>query len=208
MGLLINPQEIIDALREENKDLYRDIHAISVRVAEMERLLKQACSMLTHQEDAILTLQKDIKKEIVSSPSYVNQVSALETFPKETIASSQRSVASPPKAEIRNFQKQTLYYGPPNADGFTRGFELRTRTDPKALYAVDTTSPTTAVYYPMPERFVRFRDNANTLLYPLCEVNGDILGSQGFTLEKSDLGELKLDNESWIVTKKCIVNCK
>lgn len=208
MGLLINPQEIIEALREENKNLYRDVHAISVRVVEMERLLKQACSMLAHQETAIITLKNEINEAVNLSPMSVNQVTNTETFPKKTVESSQISVADSKMEEARLFQGQTLYYGPPNADGFTKGFELRTRTDPKALYAVETTSPTTALYYPMPERFVRFRDNANTLLYPLCEVEGDILESQGFTLEKSDSGELKLENESWIVTKKCVINCK
>lgn len=208
MGLLINPQEIIEALREENKDLYRDVHAISVRVVEMERLLKQACSMLTHQENVIAMLQKDINQALNSSTMSVNHVTTAETSPKKTAESPQISVADSKREEASHFQGQTLYYGPPNADGFTKGFELRTRTDPKALYAVETTSPTTALYYPMPERFVRFRDNANTFLYPLCEVEGDILESQGFSLEKTSSGELKLESESWIVTKKCVVTCK
>ena len=99
------------------------------------------------------------------------------------------------------------YCGQPDGNGFDNA-SITEEKGIRSLYEIRKTDDTHAVFLPLEDKLSRFRNNATSLLLPVCEIIGDISECPTFSIQSEDYGLLELEDMNyWKVIKKCIINC-
>lgn len=156
------------------------------------RLKEQEC-ISTSSDDGVDRMQKQ-SWGMLQVENDTKNVSSEVSFAEENNAS-------------EPFSSQIRYCGQPAGCGF----EIDDITEEKgirSLYVIELIDGNTALYYPLEEKIVRFKNSLTSLFMPVCDIDTDLLDCESFEVEKENYGILTLEDGSyWKVVKKCLVTC-
>lgn len=208
MGIFNNMEELQKILEEfdrKNLQRYEDLMKI---LSSMNDCIIESFKRLDELKKEI----SDLRELLPTGAPKENDLDfgeSAEVCPAFDFSSSQsdsflKSISEEPVA-YPAFELSIYYFGQPTTMGFSLKNEIKSGpADPKVLYEVRTTSPDTAVFIPIIEKYQRFRSNIYSLLQPVCDIAGcEPVDSNFMIVDPANPGELRLDDDSWVVTKRC-----
>lgn len=102
---------------------------------------------------------------------------------------------------------KNCYCGSPDGCGFYDD-NCTSSVGIRSLYTFLLIDSLHAYFYPLTDKMPRFRNNAISLLMPVCDIDGDITECETFIVNAENYGFMELkDGEYWEVKKRCIVKC-
>lgn len=214
MGIFNNMEELQKILEEfDRKNLQRYEDQMKILSSINDRII-ESFNRLGNLEKEI----SDLRKQLPTGSPAENDLDfsgSAEACPAFDASASQsdiflKSISEEPVSAYSAFESSICYFGQPTTMGFSLKNEIKSGpADPKVLYEVKTTSPDTAVFIPIIEKYQRFRSNIYSLLQPVCDIAGcEPVDSNFMIVDSSNPGELRLDDDSWVVTKRCRIEFK
>ena len=118
---------------------------------------------------------------------------------------SQMQIQNQTNSFSENKRIKRYYFGTPDGTGFEDCNMIEDLDNPKVLYVLETEDGKNGKFYPLEKGLARFKNNAKSMLLPLCDLSIPIEELQSFNISLENYGEVKLENNFWIVKKKCVI---
>lgn len=181
--------------------LQEQVDASLERIGQLEQQVERLASLVERQ-------QKDIEKlhgrldELRSALSRTGESLALQSGEADARTHMEGSDGV---KESGSSREQTLYFGPPQADGLMSEPSVTVR-EGDSIYQLDTPDGSHGVFsvIPTPDSLATALISVSQFVKPVCRVVGTV-SAQASRLETLHEGTAEFHDGSWVVTRKAEV---
>lgn len=190
-------------------NFYSDSEKLSLeqQIVCLDQAISRLCDRFDQFESILFLIKDAVEKSAKDSTTVNNDV---HVFPMVEVPSGIHVEDEQPVGNINAKSDMATiigYCGQPEGPGFDNA-SITTEKGIRSLYEIRITDNAHAYFFPLEDKLLRFRNNASSLLLPVCTIEGDITECQGFTINETEYGQLELDDSGyWKVLKKCIIRC-
>lgn len=185
-------------------DLSLVIQGLLIQFNEQSKRLAAISCRLDAVETKLDSIRELVKRNFVVQPQEAPS-RPLNSVQSADVPASAESVAASSDTDVIQsypFKSQEYYFSTPSSKGFEMGNNLDSPA--RALYQIRTISDSSAEFFPLVEKMLRFRVSPESLLLSVCDVQGDIMTCSSLNVDSP--GTLIKEDNTWVVDKKCQIS--